>query len=360
MNEVLKRVVTVNVFFWISSLGIFTVTQWLAASLGYSPVLGRPTLNLWSFRVYSPLVLIRLSESYGFSPLIKSAQFYSMLSFVVGLCAALTVRYLWGTRLGNLTKNVFGDAAFATFEEIKQMGVIGKARGVFLGKTPKGDFIRHDGPEHYAVIAPTRSGKGAGIVVPTLLTWRGSCVVYDLKEENFQRTAGARSVFSDIIYFNPNSLNTHHFNPLLEIRPGIFEVRDAQNIANMIIEPDKPGVQDHWVRTGNSLLTAAILHVLYAAPPEEKNLAGVASLLSRPEKSLTDTLMEMLQTKHRRDESGVPIAVHPGVAASVRDVLNKSPDDKSSVVSTVMGYLAIYRDPLLANATRDSDFTIDQ
>jgi type IV secretion system protein VirD4 len=196
-------------------------------------------------------------------------------------------------------------------------------------------------------------------VVPTLLTWRDSCIVYDLKEENFQRTAGERSRFSDILYFNPNSLNTTRFNPLLEIRRGDFEVRDAQNIANMIIEPDRPGAHDHWVRTGNSLLTAAILHVFHAAPDEDKNLAGVAALLSRPDKGLTETLQEMLNTKHLKDAAGRPSHPHPGVVSAVRDVLNKSGDDKSSVVSTVMGYLGLYRDPLLANATQVSDFSID-
>jgi type IV secretion system protein VirD4 len=67
----------------------------------------------------------------------------------------------------------------------------------------------------------------------------------------------------------------------------------------------------------------------------------------------------MLETKHIKDANGQPLKPHPGVAAAVRDVLNKSGDDKSSVVSTVMGYLGVYRDPLLANATSSSDFSID-
>ena len=36
------------------------------------------------------------------------------------------------------------------------------------------DYLRHDGPEHVLCFAPTRSGKGVGLVVPTLLTWPGS------------------------------------------------------------------------------------------------------------------------------------------------------------------------------------------
>lgn len=252
--------------------------------------------------------------------------------------------------------SVFGTAEWASLADIKGSGLL-DGNGVFLGKLPDGRYIRHEGPDHYAVIAPTRSGKGAGIVVPTLLSWPHSAVIYDLKSENFRLTAGYRSKFSDVLYFNPSSLNTVKFNPLAEIRKGEFDVRDAQSIANIIVEPDKQSGFDHWTRTSNSLLTAAILHVLYAFPEGERNLSGVAKLLSDPTRSLTETLYAMLETKHIV-VNGVEVA-HPGVAEAARDVLNKSPDDKSSVVSTVMGYLAIYRDPVLSNALSCSDFSID-
>ncbi len=343
-----------------SIVGLGVGTEIIASRYGFHPGLGDPLASIGTLKLYAPFKIITWAKLLGTSSsAVKAGYLASLCGIAMGFLTALGIRF-YGDSLGSrLTSNVFGDAAFAKLNEIREMDLLGKARGIFLGKTENGQYLRHDGPEHYAIIAPTRSGKGTGIVVPTLLTWPGSCIVYDLKEENFKKTAGQRGKFSDVIYFNPNTLDTHRFNPLFEIRQGILEVRDAQNLANMIIEPDRPGVQDHWVRTGNSLLTAAILHVMYAAPPGEKNLAGVASLLSRPDKSLTDTLMEMLETKHLRDEDGRPLKPHPGVVAAARDVLNKSPDDKSSVVSTVMGYLGIYRDPLLANATRTSDFTID-
>lgn len=346
-------------FITFALVGLAIGTQLIAARYGYNQSLGAPIITIGDLRLYSPFKLFSWGHAIGNgSPIVRLARIWALLGLAAGVISGFGIR-IYGDKLSSrLTGNIFGDAAFATLKEITAMNLLGRARGVFLGKTQNGQYLRHDGPEHYAVIAPTRSGKGAGIVVPTLLTWRGSCIVYDLKEENFQRTAGERSKFSDILYFNPNTLQTTRFNPLMEIRQGILEVRDAQNLANMIIEPDRPGVQDHWVRTGNSLLTAAILHVMYAANVGEKNLAGVAALLSRPEKSLTDTLLEMLETKHLRDDYGRPTKPHPGVVAAARDVLNKSPDDKSSVVSTVMGYLGVYRDPLLANATRASDFTI--
>ena len=125
------------------------------------------------------------------------------------------------------------------------------------------------------------------------------------------------------------------------------------------MEPDRPGQIDHWVRTGNSLLTAAILHVLYSGEPQERNLGGVATLLSRANMSVVETLEEMMETKHIKDENGKPLKPHPSIVSAIRDVLNKSNDDRSSVISTVMGYLSIFRDPLLSNCTSDSDFAIE-
>jgi type IV secretion system protein VirD4 len=357
------RIVALFLFILASLLGLWVGTQSLAASTGYSvQMLGEPFFSLAGTSIYLPWKLFSWATHFGFNDeRVRAGYLFTLLGVGVGLLSGVGLRLIYDKQKAQseLTGNVYGDAAFATLKDIYRYGLVGQGRGVFLGKTSQEQYIRHDGPEHYAIIAPTRSGKGAGIVVPTLLTWRGSVVVYDLKEENFQRTAGERSRFSDILYFNPNSLTTTRFNPLQEMRSGDCEVRDAQNIANMIVEPDRPGVHDHWIRTGNSLLTAAILHVKYAAPPWERNLNGVAKLLSRPDKTLTETLQEMLETKHICDENNRPLKAHPGVAAAVRDVLNKSGDDKSSVVSTVMGYLGVYRDPLLANATSCSDFTID-
>lgn len=359
----MAKIVSLLVFVLSALAGLWVGTQSLASSAGFdASVLGEPVMMLGRQPIYAPWKLFVWASSFGFEDeRVRAGYLWTLLGVGLGLIGGVSFRVFSDSqREGEeLTRNVYGDAAFAKMPEIRRMGLVGQGRGVFLGKTRDGQYIRHDGPEHYAIIAPTRSGKGAGIVVPTLLSWRGSVIVYDLKEENFQRTAGERSRFSDILYFNPNSLSTTRFNPLDEIRSGDCEVRDAQNIANMIIEPDRPGVHDHWIRTGNSLLTAAILHVRYAAPPWERNLNGVAKLLSRPDKTLTETLQEMLETKHIRGEGNRPLKAHPGVVSAVRDVLNKSGDDKSSVVSTVMGYLGVYRDPLLANATSCSDFSID-
>src|SRR3546814_17329242 len=77
--------------------------------------------------------------------------------------------------------------------------------------------------------APPRSGKGVGLVVPTLLSWTGSAVIHDSKGENWQLTAGWRAQFSHCLLFNPTDPRSARYNPLLEVRRGAHEVRDVQN-----------------------------------------------------------------------------------------------------------------------------------
>jgi len=84
--------------------------------------------------------------------------------------------------------------------------------------------LRHNGPEHVLCYAPPRSGKGVGLVVPTMLTWPHSTVVTDLKREIYELTAGWRrtEARNRILRFEPaSSSHSVHFNPLDEIRIGI-------------------------------------------------------------------------------------------------------------------------------------------
>ena len=131
------------------------------------------------------------------------------------------------------------------FYRRKRAGLFGE-RGVFLGRTAH-DYIRHDGPEHVISIAPTRSGKGVGLVIPTLLSWTDSAVIHDIKGENWQLTSGWRSTFSHCLLFDPTNAQSAKYNPLLEVRKGECEVRDVQNIADILVDPE--GMlerRNHW------------------------------------------------------------------------------------------------------------------
>jgi type IV secretion system protein VirD4 len=99
------------------------------------------------------------------------------------------------------------------------------------------DYLRHDGPEHVLCFAPTRSGKGVGLVVPSLLTWPASAIVHDIKGENWTLTAGFRSRHGRVLLFDPTNAASAAYNPLLEVRRGQWEVRDVQNVADVLVDP---------------------------------------------------------------------------------------------------------------------------
>ncbi len=229
--------------------------------------------------------------------------------------------------------------------------------------------LQHTGAEHILVFAPTRSGKGVGLVLPTLLDgWMDSIVVHDIKGENFNLTAGYRKAMGHhILKFSPGSVSEEgcHFNPLDAVRIATqYEVKDVMNIATMIVDPDGKGLNDHWQKTGFALLTSIILHVLYAMP--DKTLRGVAAYLNNPALGSVDLAFEqMMQTEHDpdgqygwRDGTGTPTTVHPVIAQSAREMLNKADNEKSGVISTMMSFLSLYRDPIVAKWTEYSDFCI--
>src|SRR3546814_20846126 len=87
---------------------------------------------------------------------------------------------VWRAREANNVAT-YGSARWAGLEEVKAAGLLGDD-GVVLGKIER-EYLRHDGPEHILCFAPTRSGKGVGLVVPSLLTWPGSAIVHALKGE---------------------------------------------------------------------------------------------------------------------------------------------------------------------------------
>ena len=314
---------------WAGSLYVYNELEFLDGSI----------VMPWSFIIWD--------LEYGSEATNLFQQAY--LISLSGVFAAVLFAFLGRNPREEPQSTTFGSARWASRKEIEDAGLLNQ-EGVVLGMLPTGEYLRHNGPEHVKVIAPTRSGKGVGLVIPTLLTWPGSTIVYDLKSENWNVTAGYRSKFSRTIYFNPNDPNSAHFNPHSEVRLGELEVRDVQNIADMIVDPDGLGMKDHWAKTGHSLLVGAILHMLYAEP--DKTLSGLADFLSNPERTLIQTLELMMNAEHVNGET------HPVVASAARDMLNKSENERSSVLSTAMSFLSLYRDPIVAKNTADSDFTI--
>jgi len=327
-------------------------TQWTAAALGYQAQLGAPWFHFAGLPFYHPWDLFWWWYAYdAYAPHIfaRGGMIAALGGFIpASFAIALSV---WRARQARRV-TTYGSARWANPEEIAHAGLLGQA-GVFLGRLVGKTvaYLRHDGPEHVIAIAQTRSGKGVGLVVPTLLSWPASCVIHDIKEENWRLTAGWRATFSHCLYFNPTNPRSAAYNPLLEVRRGIHEVRDVQNIADILVDPE--GMlerRNHWEKTSHALLVGTILHVLYAE--RDKTLRGVAAFLSDPARTFEATLRAMMGTRHLDD------GPHPVVASAAREVLNKSDNERSGVLSTAMSFLGLYRDPTVAAVTERCDWRI--
>lgn len=335
--------------FGIVIAGVWSATQWTAAALAYQLRLGSPWFDFFGTPVYHPWRLFEWWFVFdGYAPHVFDIG--GAIAGGSGLVAVVVAigMSVWRSRQSKLV-TTYGSAHWADADDVHKAGLT-QPDGVFLGRY-RNDYLRHEGPEHILTFAPTRSGKGVGLVVPTLLSWPASAVIHDIKGENWQITAGWRSRFSHCLLFNPTDAKSAAYNPLLEVRRGAHEVRDVQNIADILVDPEGAlERRNHWEKTSHALLVGAILHVLYAG--EDKTLRGVANFLSDPASPFELTLHRMMTTKHLGD------APHPVVASAAREVLNKSDNERSGVLSTAMSFLGLYRDPTVAEVTSRCDWRI--
>ena len=305
--------------------GIWCATEWTAWRLGFQGQLGGPWFVAAGWPIYYPPLFFwwwYCYDAYAPSIFIEGAGI-AVSGALVAIAVAISLSVIRAREAKNVA--TYGSARWAEPEEIKAAGLLGPD-GVLLGRLDN-DYLRHDGPEHVLCFAPTRSGKGVGLVVPTLLTWPGSTIIHDIKGENWGLTAGFRERHGRVLLFDPTDPASSAYNPLLEVRRGDKEVRDVQNIADILVDPEGAlDKRNHWEKTSHSLLVGAILHVLYAEP--DKTLAGVANFLSDPKRPVEATLRAMMNTPHL-GEAGV----HPVIASSARELLNKSDNERSGVLS---------------------------
>ena len=363
----------------IITLMSFITTQYLAYKLGYQPALGKPLVQLRHTPFYQPFSWVIWGWRYAelevpyVRQVFKNAYIFITWTSSLGVISSFYLAHRHRRKVGKESEHLYGSARWPNPKEVKATGLLDVGEGVYIGgyvhpATQVLHYLRHNGPEHIMAFAPTRSGKGVTFILLTLLSWLESLLVYDIKGELWALTAGWRKTAAKnhALKFEPTAMDdsTIKINPLSEIRlKTAREVADTQNIAMMIVDPDGKGLNDHWAKTSYSLLVGVILHVLYAEP--DKTLAGVANFLSDPARPLEETFHYMLNTEHDPDgemgwldNMGNPTKLHPAVAASARDMLNKSENEMSGVHSTAMSFLTLYRDPIIAKNTAHSEIKI--
>lgn len=164
--------------------------------------------------------------------------------------------------------------------------------GVILGRGAFRRLLRFSSDGLVMVFAATGAGKGLGIVIPSLLTYRGSMLVTDPKGENYAVTRRHRGTFGHIRMLNPNDLaHSDRYNPMDIIRAGsATEADDAAALAGLMVKPDAR--ESHWDDKATSILKALILHTLQQ-PPASRTLASVRRLSVGSKETFIETLEEI-------------------------------------------------------------------
>jgi len=344
----------------------------------HAPVLGVPNFGQYfgPFRIIYWFLFLPIPRRLFLMPFVAFCLSFGFLSY-------LSFRMYTAFRLN--VRGIYGNARWAKRAELAREGLLRAGRSaVVLGqsdearfrKTPQRTLARHPSAppyrmlregkiilnsddKHILVAAPTRSGKGVSVIIPTLCSWVDSVVIYDIKKENFSVTSGFRRQFSHVLCFEPASPQSVRFNPLAEIAGGKAAIAQVQNLCQTITNPQGDAAHDHWRESAAQLLVGVILFVLDTNPPDKKNLAAVYGMLNDPEKPVKAS-----DPREPSILSDMQENLHPDpdcrrvVAQTARNMLNKAPNEFTSILSTASVMLSLYQDPIVARATSVSDFRI--
>ena len=366
-------------------------TQWLAAQLNNPVEMGDPIVWFHGAAVFQPFAGLVLWKHFAGSRLISSAVRKEIwIAFGATILGGLFLAYLayWFLSLIRDRKstdslmNLHGSATWANRHDIQKLGLFDANDGVYVGgwrdpDTQEIHYLLHSGAEPVLLFAPSRSGKGVSAIIPTLCQWRQSAFVYDLKGENWDRTAGFRHAIGQrVLKFAPTlPFESCCYNPLSEIRwETDYEVADAQTIANAVIRHgNDDSLYKHFEDAAVDLVSAGIIHLGYVFRnldvPREPTLPDVLALYSSPGMDFQDVLKEIQSTVHMPggksnphlewfDINGKPTFTHPFVSKAVQRQLNRADREASSIQSSIVTPMTVYDDPIVQKTVSRSDFVV--
>lgn len=188
------------------------------------------------------------------------------------------------THFGDMADDTHGSARFATPKEIAPLTQA--AGGLLIGREGKsGKMLRYDGPAHLLTIAPTRSGKGVGTIIPNLLTADRSVICIDPKGENAVIAGRARQRFGQVHILDPFRVTgrpSAAFNPLDALDPDSLDVaEDASTLADALVY-DEPGMsgEAHWNEEAKALISGLILLIIAEETSARRNLSTLREYLT--------------------------------------------------------------------------------
>src|SRR5690606_31886428 len=255
-----------------------------------------------------------------------------------------------------------GRARFANVVDLARRGLFTRSgHGIVVGRWC-GRLLRFDGQQSVLLAAPTRSGKGVGVVVPNLLEYRGSVVVLDIKQENFALTSGWRRAQGQAVYlFNPfaEDRRTHRWNPLSYVSTEPLQrVSDLQGIANLLY-PDAGAEQKFWTSQARNAFLAFALYLFdhYEAQRHDDVPDGLQLFPTVGHVYRFSSAEAMPARRHLQD-----LAAWPFLADQARrafgNLLSPAEETFASILGSFREPLHPWIDPVLDAATSGNAFLL--
>jgi type IV secretion system protein VirD4 len=271
------------------------------------------------------------------------------LLVALGLAAALALGVSQSLR-----PPLHGAARWASEAEVRREGLRAQ-RGVVLGRK-NGRLITFGGSEHVMLYAPTRTGKGVGVVIPNLLTWPDSVVVLDVKRENWDASAGFRAAHGQaVILFDPFDAEgrTARFNPLghIDRTDPIALLDELQKLAAMLF-PAPPNTDQFWAESARTGFIGVGAYV--AETPELPFSLGVIYR----ELTRGDPRIRLPATVKARAKSERPLSA--GCTSALGDFCAASEKTFASIKQTITARMNLWLNPRICAATDASDFDLRQ
>jgi type IV secretion system protein VirD4 len=258
--------------------------------------------------------------------------------------------------------SMHGDARFAHARDLNKLDMFRRSdNGILVGKF-KGRLVRLSGQQFVILAAPTRSGKGVGIVIPNLLEYRESAVVLDIKQENFELTSGWRASQGQAVYlFNPfaEDRRTHRWNPLSYVsKDPAFRVSDLMSIAAMLY-PDGSDDQKFWVSQARNAFMAFTLF-LFEKWDDDASKGVPLQLRNRP------TLGAVYRLSSGDGSDLRPFYqllaqqafLSGNTQSAFANLLSQASETFASILGTFKEPLNAWINPVLDAATSDDDFLL--
>lgn len=243
--------------------------------------------------------------------------------------------------------------------------------GIILGRHYQDNsLLFYRGDRHLMAVAPTRSGKGTGLIVTNALTYTDNFFAVDPKGEICSLSWKRREEMGQDVYcLDPwrqstyaKTKGSHGFNPLDYVpASGEGAYDKCAQIAQCIVTERLDRGDSHWLKAAKSLTAGLILYVCrapkYNDPSHEdyikdaRNLLTVFVLLNQPQRKFDNFIKRVIRSDELEDK----------VKSFAHTISKKAEKELSGVISTAEeNFNRFIHSDALGESLMKSDFNIDK